>query len=194
MREFNKLKSSLPLSEHELAKPLLERIAKGEFTADNIQKIADAFAGEDAVAWHPQQFMAGTIGKLFLDTVGEWSVKSFGIEKVGEFNKFMGALKTGQSLMLLGINPGYWINNTINNTISRMVTGVFGYDITNERARFYKRIGYYPERYSAGIGAAGADEYVHASFQFIEIISPMESPAYGAVVMGMKMHSNLKRA
>ena len=35
-------------------------------------------------------------------------------------------------------------------------------------------------------------EYVHASFQFIDIISPMESPAYGAVVMGMKSLKTLK--
>ena len=35
-------------------------------------------------------------------------------------------------------------------------------------------------------------EYVHARFQFIEIIPPMATPAYGAVVMGMKSLKTLK--
>ena len=80
--------------------------------------------------------MAGTLGKMFVESAGEWASKAFGVEKIPAFNKFMGLMKKGQSLMLLGLNPAYFVNNTINNAISRMVTGVFGYDITNKRASF----------------------------------------------------------
>jgi hypothetical protein len=155
--EYKKLVDSLGASDHPLAKPLLDEINKGSFTAENLRKIADVFAGEDAVAWHPDQFMAGTMGKMFAENAGDWAVKAFGVEKVGSFNKFMGLMKKAQSLMLLGFNPAYFVNNTINNAVSRMVTGVFGYDIFNARSRFYERIGYYPERYKAGIGIAGAE-------------------------------------
>ena len=151
---FSKLTEALRISEDPIAKQLLAEIDAKMFTVDALKPLTDAFAGADKTPWHPKGLMV-EMGKTLMDAAGEWSAKAFGVAEPKTIYRLASTFKSAQSLLLLGLNPAYFVNNMYNNIVTRIATGVFGFDITNQRQKFFEDMGYVSPRYKTGIGAAG---------------------------------------
>ena len=129
---FGKLTEALRLSEDPIAQQLLAEIDAKAFTVDALKPITDAFTGDSTVPWHPKALVV-QMGKTLMEASGDWSAKAFGVAEPKAIYRLSNTFKSAQSLLLLGLNPAYFVNNSVNNIISRIATGVFGFDITNQR-------------------------------------------------------------
>lgn len=73
------------------------------------------------------------------------------------------AVKSAQSLVLLGLNPSYLINNFINNIATMVHSGVFGLEGATARASAVRRMGLENvTRLGAGMGAAEVGDIAKA--------------------------------
>lgn len=95
-------------------------------TGDQIKESMGVFMGKDALPFVPDVFKAELI-----NTVGtklaEFMAARFGLKADPKFTRFMHILKDIQSLMVLGFNPAYAVNNFVNNIITRTADGIFGF-------------------------------------------------------------------
>lgn len=76
---------------------------------------------------YSQDLFGRSIAHQFYGSMGEYMAKRFGITEDPIVFRLSNAMKAVQSIVLLGVNPRYFINNEINNIVTRMATGVFGY-------------------------------------------------------------------
>jgi len=112
------------------------------------------FIGKDAVALNSDQFLYNYINAV-TKKAEEYLVKKYNVKPQGKIMQIFGLMKDVQSLLVLGFNPGYWINNMFNDIISRAVQGVFGFQSKATEDRFWGRMGFSPSRLNTGVGAAG---------------------------------------
>jgi hypothetical protein len=120
------------------------------FNADSLKQIADLF---DKVPYSAEQFRAH-LHNVMLDHISQWSIKAFGAQPSTKMELFFQNLKGVQSLLLLGMNPGYYVNNKINNWVTRVVDGVGGFVRMKDVESFFDEFGINPARLKAGVGAA----------------------------------------
>lgn len=120
------------------------------FNAKAIKDVGKWFNGNP---WHPDQFQAYMHNAL-LDHIADWSVKAYGVKPGSGWENFTGGMKSLQSLLLLGMNPAYLVNNVVNNQVMRAVHGVWGYVSDAEITRFFDDFGIRPYRLESGMGAA----------------------------------------
>src|SRR3970282_2959382 len=102
---------------------LVEEAANGRSRADDLKSIAKAFTGDNAVAWHPDEFQAKLWGS-FTEHAADWSVAAYGVKPASPVFRLFDTMKRAQSLVLLGFNPAYFVNNAVNNVVTRAATGV----------------------------------------------------------------------
>lgn len=85
------------------------------------------FTKQGAPALWSEQLFGRGVAQHFGNTMGEWIAGRYGITADPTLYRLSGMLKSAQSILLLGWNPRYFINNEINNIVTRVATGVFGY-------------------------------------------------------------------
>ena len=112
------------------------------------------FMGEHPAAWHPDEYQANLVKHIFDQSDG-WLKTRFDLKPEAGVFRLSGVLKSLQSLVLLGLNPAYFINNAVNNIVTRASQGVFGYMTTKQINDYWTRMGFEPGRLGVGIGAAG---------------------------------------
>lgn len=111
--------------------------------------------GKEKIPWHPDEFKAIYMNKI-IDGMGKYLVKRYDIKAPKEFFRLIGALKDVQSLLVLGLNPGYFLNNVINNIVTRAAQGVFGFMTTSQVDAALTRLEFKDlPRLREGIGAGG---------------------------------------
>jgi hypothetical protein len=121
---------------------------------NDLKTYLGVFTGKDAVALNKSEFIARYINAI-TDKAGEYLVKKYNIKPQSKAMQIFGLMKDVQSLLVLGLNPGYFINNMLNNVISRAVQGVFGFQSRATEDSFWGRMGFSPSRLNTGIGASG---------------------------------------
>lgn len=153
-RVWEQVRSFVEKSSDPAAKTLLEDMTAGRFTVEDLQAIGKTFNGADALPWHPGAYKA-----MVMDSLGEhaaeWSKGYFGLKPDSGALRLAHTLKGAQSLLLLGFNPGYLINNTVNNVATRASSGVFGFMTPNQMKDWTTRFGITPERMREGVGMGG---------------------------------------
>lgn len=137
----------------ELARSLAEDAAGGMFTPQNLQQVADAYTGANPVPWHPDEAAARLLNAV-VEHGAKWAVDVYGVKPSKGVSRFFDTLKRAQSVVLLGFNPAYALNNGFNNVATRAVDGIFGYRRTASIINDLERFGYKPYRFQAGTGAA----------------------------------------
>ena len=137
-----------------VSKSLLDDMNAGRFTVEDLQAIGKTFNGADALPWHPGAYKA-----MIMDSLGkhaaEWSKGYFGLKPDSGALRLAHTLKGAQSLLLLGFNPGYLINNTVNNVATRAASGVFGFMTPGQMRDWTTRFGITPDRMREGVGMGG---------------------------------------
>lgn len=143
--EYQRLVDMARASESPSAKALIESVDDGSFTAAALGEMVKVFGGDEGAAWHPREFQARLVSGL-IESAAKWGVEAFGVKKPGAVFRVAGALKSAQSLVLLGFNPAYAINNAVNNVVTRAAAGVFGFAGEGTVTRFLDRFGVTPYR------------------------------------------------
>ena len=123
--------------------PLKQKIINGEVTTDLIKRTLEPFTGENPVSWHPNEFMA-TYNNALIDATRTHLRDLYGIKAEPAVMRLTSTMKAAQSLLLLGLNPAFLINNEINNIASRAATGVFGYMSDRQIGDWWTRMGFEP--------------------------------------------------
>ena len=81
---------------------------------------------EGTVPRTPAEYRAALMGQLAAQA-GQWSVSAFGVKSPSFLERIANLNKGVQSAVLLGLNPGYGINNVLNNEVTMWARGIFGF-------------------------------------------------------------------
>jgi len=135
------------------SRSLIQAIDSGMLKAEDLAGLVKVFYDGD-VPWHPSQLKAMIVGAL-KEHYADWAVNYFGVEKESPVFRLANIAKRAQTLVLLGFNPMYLINNETNNIFTRIVTGNFGYMTARQANIFLDRFGITPARLNEGIGMIG---------------------------------------
>jgi hypothetical protein len=119
-------------------------------TVDKIQDMVKVFVDDQLP--HDLDTFRGQLYAAAIDHAADWSVKWFGVEPDPRWVRTSQMIKSAQSLMLLGLNPTYLVNNALNNLVTSAATGVFGIRSMETINNVWKRAGITPPRLRAGVG------------------------------------------
>jgi len=122
-------------------------------TPDALTETLKVFMGDDAMPWNAEQFQANLVN-TFAQKMDQFFVDKYGLKPDAKVFRISNALKGVQSLILLGFNPAYLMNNWVNNLVTRSVDGVGGYMSPAQVNDFYTRFGIFPK----DSGLTGFDE------------------------------------
>jgi hypothetical protein len=133
---------------------LRSELEAGRLSVEDVEAVKAQFTGDKPpVQWHPDEFMVD-LQQSMMNHAFEYSQKAWGLEPNGAIFRFFDTLKKAQSMVLLGYNPGYFVNNTINNLVTRAASGVFGLAPTSVITKFLDDFGVEPYRFEAGATSA----------------------------------------
>ena len=121
---------------------------------EGLQNNLNVFIGEDKLPYHPDAFQA-ILTKTVLDDMDDYLVERFGLKPERDVIRVSNVLKGMQSLVLLGFNPGYFVNNLVNNMVTRAAQGVFGFMRAKDVNELMTRLELTPSRIDVGVGAEG---------------------------------------
>ena len=147
-------------SDNPNAAGIMADIQSGALTPELLADEMAVFTGKKgsetipAHAWAFEDFRARVMNSLF-DHVEDWTVKQFDLKPNSAFFRMSAVLKSAQSMLLLDLNPGYLVNNALNNWVTRAVDGVFGFMTEKQANDWIDRFGVNPSRLEIGVDAAG---------------------------------------
>ena len=129
----------------------------GRWTGLSFKKIADTFAGKDAIPFNSEHMVLTFLDKLE-QGVSAYGVKYFGVKPDNAVMRFSELVKKAQGRVLLGCNPSYFINNAINNIVTMAWDGVMGLNSHAQIMKDMEDLGITATRLRQGIGAADMGE------------------------------------
>jgi len=159
--DFARVTELLKQSNAPEARALLAEIEAGRFTAADLTDAVKAFS-DGSVPFHPGQWMAETLDAI-KDHYDQWAVDHFKLEEEARKTLFRvsAVMKSAQSILLLGANPGYFISNVLPTMVTRAASGVYGYMTPTAIDNFFSRMGFSledgfaPSRLEEGVGPSG---------------------------------------
>lgn len=132
---------------------MLKLIDEGGFTKDTLADMFKTFIKDDAAATE-NAWLAKSTG-ILLEDVAVNAAKWFDVKPEASVIRMSNALKNAQSLVLLGLNPNYLVNNFVNNMVTMASDGVLGFRTTKAIDAFWARVGVEPPRLRQGVTALG---------------------------------------
>ena len=121
----------------------------------NARALTEAMAYLDENWWAADASAArAVLHNHILDEVSSYALAAYGVRPGSKAERLTSALKSVQSLLVLGLNPAYKLNNDISNTVGALSEGIFGMASDATIRAFFDGFGVSPYRYRAGIGAA----------------------------------------
>lgn len=128
------------------------RILEG-YTSKDIGKMVSYFKDKSPLT--AKEYKAIVMDRV-LEHSQKWSIDYYGVKAKNKLVRTTMALKSLQSLALLGVNPKYVINNVVNNMFTRMSEGLFGFrGSADDLAKFVNEWGGTMPSRLEGFGAAG---------------------------------------
>jgi hypothetical protein len=119
-------------------------------TGNDLAKLAEPFI-KGTWALTADEFKYKLIVKLAEDT-DAWAAKWFKVKPDPLMIRLNNAVKNAQSLVLLGLNPTFALNNAINNAVTMAYEGVFGLESAAKQEKFWTEFGMKPMRLAEGVG------------------------------------------
>lgn len=132
---------------------LLDSIADGSLTKESLNNLMKSFIKE-GIAFNDDMFKAQMYATM-MDNTAQWAKQWFDVQPEPMLIRMSQALKNAQSLVLLGLNPNYMVNNFINNTVTMLADGTFGLRSKEHIANFWNRMGVEPPRLRQGVTPTG---------------------------------------
>ena len=160
---------------------LRRAIENGTFTSDDLFKLGALFKStpNKIIPYTPDLFRAAVI-KLMAETAAEMGTAAFGVTEARFLEKAANNVKAVESLLLLGLNPGYPMMNFFNNEVTMIARGVSGLAPWNNIAartpglrRFFRStdeiwetFGINPPRLKEGYGVVGDVDDLFKEIEF----------------------------
>ena len=132
-----------------------------ELTPQKLQEIGKVFV-QDGLPHNEEVFQAQMYASS-IEHMAKWAADWHDVKPDPAFIRMGHTIKAAQSLVLLGLNPTYFVNNAINNIVTMAATGVFGLRSQKNIDAIWTRVGVVPERLRAGIGASGVGDAIDLS-------------------------------
>lgn len=132
---------------------LVKLIDEGGFTKDTLNELFKTFVKDDNPATETA-WIAKSTGILLEETAVS-AAKYYNVKPDPAIIRMSTALKNAQSLVLLGLNPNYLVNNFVNNMVTMASDGVIGFRTTKAIDNFWARVGIEPPRLRQGVTAIG---------------------------------------
>jgi hypothetical protein len=141
-------------------KSVLADIDSGLINAENLKSRMEVFTGKNYVPFTSQMFQTEMM--MQLHGFGEkFVVDHYGIKPKAWFFRLSSAMKTFQSLAVLGFNPLYAVYNYVNNLATRAAQGIFGMHTPGQIDLFWDRFGIKPAMLDVGMGMADPEGGTH---------------------------------
>jgi len=153
-RIFERMKTVAGESAEPRARAILDDVQAGRLDADELVQAGKIFNGEAAAPLDFRQWKA-MVADNMTTHFAEWARDFFGLQPDSMFFRAAHTMKRAQSLLLLGLNPNYAINNGLNNMVTRAATGNFGFMTPKQIDTFMARLDLEPYRMREGVGAMG---------------------------------------
>jgi GGDEF domain-containing protein len=141
----------------EAAAKMLEMMTKEKgrgLTGRQLKEIADNFSGPNGAALTIDKFQA-QLHLLLGEGMAKWAVGYWDVKTPPWLIRMSNIIKKGQSGLLLGFNPNYFLNNLITDTATLAWDGLLGFTSAAEEAALVKRLGFVPTRLREGHGMIG---------------------------------------
>jgi hypothetical protein len=116
--------------EGDAAKALVTEYESGELTGLKLKSIIKGFA-QDNVPYTADMFRANLYADL-MEHTADWGAKWFGVKPDPTWLRLSNTVKSAQSMLLLGLNPNYMVNNALNNIVTMAIDGVLGTRTTRQ--------------------------------------------------------------
>jgi hypothetical protein len=140
----------------ELTLRMMEKYAPGKYQPETLASIDKIFNGESKAPWNVGAWK-GMVANSITDHFSKWATNKLGLKPDNAVFRLAHALKAGQSLLLLGFNPAYAINNVVNDVVTRASTGIYGF---SRDKKWVGDFGVAPRRVREGVGMMG-DEFIN---------------------------------
>lgn len=126
--------------------------------------IAEAFKSFslDRTPYTPEMARAALTSGL-MDQASKWAVETFQLKPPGFLEKIAGIMKGAQSAILMGFNPGYLMNNVINNEATMVAKGAWGLESLQSIVDEFARRGLTPARLMDGSSIADGEAFLAAT-------------------------------
>lgn len=135
-----------------------------QLTGAKLQEMVKIFV-EDQLPHDIDTFRA-QLYTAAMDRAANWAADWFGVKPDPTWVQASQMVKSAQSLLLLGLNPVYFVNNALNNLVTSSATGVFGMRSAKQIDEIWARAGIEPPRLRAGVGpVALGDELTHTGIR-----------------------------
>ena len=142
------------------------------------QDYAKIFFGKDRIPFSNAEAIVD-LKVLLGEGLGKWTETWFDIKPTKWMNRMSNTLKKMQSYALLGVNPNYLLNNSINNIVTMLWDGMFGMSRHSSRVKYLEDFGIIPSRLKQGfnitelageLGGSMAGEHTVFAKAFEDII------------------------
>jgi hypothetical protein len=137
----------------DVAAEILRAYEAKELTGKSLQGIFKTFVTDKAP--HNLDLFKGQLLAAMEDHSARWAAKWFNVQPDPTWIRLGKTVKSAQSLLLLGLNPTYFVNNAINNMVVMAAGGVLGFRKGADIDAIWNRIGVSPAKLKQGIGPGG---------------------------------------
>ena len=136
------LQERLRTKNNDAAKSVLADIEAGRMDLGVLTEASKGFF-DGSIPYSPGQWFANTL-KAIKDHYDTWAVDHFNLDAESKKTLFRmsAVLKSAQSILLLGANPGYLIANVLPTMVTRAAAGVFGYMTPDAIDAYMRRMGF----------------------------------------------------
>lgn len=118
----------------------------------------------EGAPWHPEMWKA-QLHDAMIDYVAQWTIDHLGVKVEPLVWRLAKVSKAVHSLLLLDVNPGYAVNNFVNNMGTMIVDGAFRLRGIGDALKWWGEFGVYPFKLRQAFGgpseidALGVSEY-----------------------------------
>jgi len=135
---------------------ILDTLGKADefktLSGSKLKKMADEFVGTNGIA-----FNEAILKYQILDTlerqISKWAVDWFGVKPDKLLFRMGNVIKRAQGVLLLGLNPAYFFNNTIDNLVKMSWDGLIRMGNILDKKAILADLGYTPTRWMQAAGA-----------------------------------------
>jgi hypothetical protein len=116
---------------------IAQMLESGFLSADNLKSTAKIL---DGLPHNKEMFFAEALDAIETHAMQQ-AVVQFGVKEKGLATRWSDAIKQGESLAFLKLNPGYPIRNKVNNDLTMIARGVFGFETDDSVGKFWNEMG-----------------------------------------------------
>jgi len=138
---------------------LLDDIGAGLVKQQDLVKLGEILRStkNNIIPWTPE-LLRGKMLSDMLEVAAKLAETQFGVKEIGIFRKATEAMKSVESLLLLGLNGLYPVNNFFNGELTMIARGLFNMMTTDQALKYWdEAVGFRPSNLMKGFGISGEE-------------------------------------